>query len=95
MVTMLMFLATLAGLFTTAKGQNFHLGKCPSPPVQENFDVKKYLGRWYEIEKIPASFEKGNCIQANYSLMENGNIEVLNKELSDATGTLLDPGHRL
>jgi apolipoprotein D and lipocalin family protein len=41
MVTMLMFLATLAGLFTTAKGQNFHLGKCPSPPVQENFDVKK------------------------------------------------------
>ncbi|NP_001288282.1 apolipoprotein D precursor [Mus musculus] len=82
MVTMLMFLATLAGLFTTAKGQNFHLGKCPSPPVQENFDVKKYLGRWYEIEKIPASFEKGNCIQANYSLMENGNIEVLNKELS-------------
>jgi apolipoprotein D and lipocalin family protein len=41
----------------------------------------QYLGRWYEIEKIPASFEKGNCIQANYSLMENGNIEVLNKEL--------------
>ncbi|XP_028609583.1 apolipoprotein D [Grammomys surdaster] len=81
MVTMLLLLATLAGLFTTAKGQSFHLGKCPSPPVQENFDVNKYLGRWYEIEKIPASFEKGNCIQANYSLMENGNIKVLNKEL--------------
>ncbi|XP_050015861.1 apolipoprotein D isoform X2 [Alexandromys fortis] len=81
MVTMLLLLATLASLFTAAKGQSFHLGKCPSPPVQENFDVKKYLGRWYEIEKIPASFEKGNCNQANYSQMENGNIKVLNQEL--------------
>lgn len=41
----------------------------------------QYLGRWYEIEKIPVSFEKGSCIQANYSLMENGNIKVINQEL--------------
>jgi apolipoprotein D and lipocalin family protein len=41
----------------------------------------QYLGRWYEIEKIPVSFEKGSCIQANYSLKENGNIKVLNQEL--------------
>ncbi|XP_051005688.1 apolipoprotein D [Acomys russatus] len=81
MVTMLLLLATLAGLFTTAEGQSFHLGKCSNLPVQENFDVKKYLGRWYEIEKIPTSFEKGNCIQANYSLKENGNIKVLNQEV--------------
>uniref|UniRef100_A0ABI7X9B5 Apolipoprotein D n=1 Tax=Felis catus TaxID=9685 RepID=A0ABI7X9B5_FELCA len=43
--------------------------------------TEKYLGRWYEIEKIPVSFEKGSCIQANYSLMENGNIKVINQEL--------------
>ncbi|KAI5940239.1 Apolipoprotein D [Manis javanica] len=54
---------------------------CPAPPVQEDFDVNKYLGRWYEIEKIPVSFEKGSCIQANYSLMENGNIKVINQEM--------------
>ena len=41
----------------------------------------QYLGRWYEIEKIPVSFEKGSCIQANYSLKENGNVKVINKEL--------------
>lgn len=41
MTTMLLLLATLASLFTAAKGQSFHLGKCPIPPVQENFDVKK------------------------------------------------------
>lgn len=41
----------------------------------------QYLGKWYEIEKIPVSFEKGSCIQANYSLMENGNIKVINQKL--------------
>ncbi|XP_004578301.2 apolipoprotein D [Ochotona princeps] len=78
---LLLLLPSLAGLFALAEGQAFHMGKCPSPPVQENFDVHKYLGKWYEIEKIPASFEKGSCIQANYSLMESGNIKVLNQEL--------------
>ncbi|XP_069885989.1 apolipoprotein D isoform X1 [Dipodomys merriami] len=77
----MMLLLPLAGLFAVAQGQAFHLGKCPTPPVQENFDVNKYLGRWYEIEKIPVSFEKGNCIQANYSLKGNGNIKVLNQEM--------------
>lgn len=86
MVTALLLLSALAGLWGAAEGQAFHLGKCPAPPVQENFDVHKYLGRWYEIEKIPGSFEKGSCIQANYSLMENGNIKVINQELrSDGT----------
>ncbi|XP_045859881.1 apolipoprotein D [Meles meles] len=86
MVTALLLLSALAGLFSAASGQAFHLGKCPTPPVQENFDVNKYLGRWYEIEKIPVTFEKGSCIQANYSLMENGNIKVINQELrSDGT----------
>ncbi|KAM9582777.1 apolipoprotein D [Trichechus inunguis] len=82
MVPMLLLLSTLAGLFVgAAKGQAFHPGRCPNPPVQENFDVNKYLGRWYEIEKIPVTFEKGSCIQANYSLMENGNVKVINQEV--------------
>ncbi|XP_004644597.1 apolipoprotein D [Octodon degus] len=87
MVTMLLLLSTLAGLVAETEAQAFHFGKCPSPPVQENFDVNKYLGRWFEIEKIPVSFEKGNCIEANYSLKENGNIKVLNQELR-ADGTV-------
>lgn len=41
----------------------------------------QYLGKWYEIEKLPSSFEKGSCIQANYSLKENGKFKVINKEL--------------
>nr|XP_024645188.1 apolipoprotein D [Macaca nemestrina] len=81
MVMLLLLLSALAGLFGAAEGQEFRLGKCTSPPVQENFDPNKYFGRWYEIEKIPTTFENGRCIQANYSLKENGKIKVLNQEL--------------
>ncbi|XP_009702376.1 PREDICTED: apolipoprotein D-like [Cariama cristata] len=74
-------LSILLGLFGFGKGQMFHMGPCPDPPVQENFNINKYLGKWYEIEKLPSSFEKGSCIQANYSLKENGKFKVINKEL--------------
>ena len=41
MMPALLLLPALAGLFGAAEGQAFHLGKCPNPPVQENFDVNK------------------------------------------------------
>jgi apolipoprotein D and lipocalin family protein len=42
-------------------------------------DVKKYLGTWYEIEKIPNSFQrKCGATKANYSLKKNGKIRVTN-----------------
>uniref|UniRef100_A0A8D0HMJ5 Apolipoprotein D n=1 Tax=Sphenodon punctatus TaxID=8508 RepID=A0A8D0HMJ5_SPHPU len=79
-------LSVLLGLLSLAEGQTFHMGQCPDPPVQEDFDVTKYLGKWFEIEKLPSNFENGKCIQANYSLKENGKIKVLKKEiLSDNT----------
>ncbi|RXN00819.1 Apolipoprotein D [Acipenser ruthenus] len=42
---------------------------------------QQYLGTWYEIEKLPASFEKGNCVQATYSLNEDATIKVFNQEV--------------
>ncbi|CAM2119207.1 unnamed protein product [Caretta caretta] len=77
----LALLSVLFSLLHITEGQTFSWGPCPDPPVQENFDVTKYVGKWYEIEKLPASFEKGICIQANYSLKENGKIKVVNQEL--------------
>ncbi|NWI11653.1 APOD protein, partial [Crypturellus soui] len=74
-------LPLLLGLICFGKGQTFHMGPCPDPPVQENFDMTKYAGKWYEIEKLPSNFEKGRCIQANYLQDENGKLKVINKEL--------------
>lgn len=34
-------LSVLLGLLGFGKGQMFHMGPCPDPPVQENFDISK------------------------------------------------------
>ncbi|XP_046880088.1 apolipoprotein D-like [Hypomesus transpacificus] len=64
-----------------AHAQSFHLGRCLTPELQKDFDINKYLGQWYEIEKLPAVFEKGTCNQAKYSLLDDGTVQVRNAEL--------------
>ncbi|XP_065804887.1 apolipoprotein D-like isoform X1 [Labrus bergylta] len=71
------FLLTAAA----AEGQSFHQGNCPQPSVQENFNVTQYMGTWYEVEKLPAMFERGKCNQATYSLLDDGTVKVRNVEL--------------
>ena len=41
----------------------------------------QYLGKWYEIQKLPTTFQKGQCTNAIYSLKGPGEINVLNSEL--------------
>jgi apolipoprotein D and lipocalin family protein len=48
--------------------------------VVPHVDLKKYLGKWYEIARLPARFEEGcSDITATYSLRKDGSISVLNK----------------
>jgi apolipoprotein D and lipocalin family protein len=43
-------------------------------------DLAKYTGRWFEIARYPHRFEKGcSAVTADYSLQEDGTIEVLNQ----------------
>lgn len=41
----------------------------------------QYIGKWYEIQKLPTTFQKGECGTATYSLKGPGYIGVLNSEL--------------
>jgi lipocalin len=42
-------------------------------------DLNRYTGKWYEIARLPNSFEKGlECVTAEYSLRDDGKITVLN-----------------
>jgi apolipoprotein D and lipocalin family protein len=43
-------------------------------------ELEKYLGKWYEIVRLPARFQKG-CTDttATYTLSKDGNISVLNE----------------
>jgi len=46
----------------------------------ENFDVNRYLGKWYEIARFDFYFEKDlDNTTAQYSLDEKGNLKVLNR----------------
>lgn len=45
-----------------------------------NFDAKQYEGKWYEIARFDFKYEKDmNQVTANYTLHEDGSIEVINK----------------
>ncbi|TDG97489.1 hypothetical protein EPR50_G00226590 [Perca flavescens] len=67
-------------LLPLVSAQTYHWGPCPTPKVQPNFNLQQYLGRWYEIAKLPASFERGKCIEANYNVRKDGTIQVLNSQ---------------
>lgn len=46
----------------------------------ENFQVERYLGKWFEIARLDHSFERGlTNISAEYSLRKGGGINVLNR----------------
>ena len=51
----------------------------PELKTVEYVDVKRYMGTWFEIAKFPQRFEKGLVgITANYSLLPDGKVRVLN-----------------
>lgn len=50
------------------------------PSVVTAVDLTRYMGTWYEIARLPNSFErKLKCITANYTLRKDRKINVLNK----------------
>lgn len=53
----------------------------------EGFDAERYMGRWYEIARLDHSFERGlEKVSADYSLKNDGNIDVVNKGYSTEKG---------
>lgn len=54
----------------------------------ENFNVKKYLGTWYEVARIDFKYEKNlNNTTATYSLNKDGSIKVVNRGYNYKTNT--------
>jgi apolipoprotein D and lipocalin family protein len=49
-----------------------------------NFSLEKYLGTWYEIARMPVSFEKGlSRVTATYSLRDDGKVSVVNRGVKE------------
>jgi apolipoprotein D and lipocalin family protein len=71
--------AGLFAMFVMMLGTAMGNSKPPLETVR-SVDLKRYLGKWYEIARYPNRFEK-KCVSdvtANYTLREDGKITVLN-----------------
>jgi apolipoprotein D and lipocalin family protein len=59
------------------------LGMPDSVTPVTDFEIDKYLGRWYEIARLDHSFERGlERVTAEYSLREGEGISVKNRGFS-------------
>ncbi|XP_047333541.1 temperature-induced lipocalin-1-like [Impatiens glandulifera] len=61
--------------------------------VMKDVDVKKYMGRWYEIASFPSLFQpkNGANTRATYSLKDDGaTINVLNETFTDGKKSFIE-----
>ena len=56
-------------------------GKPNDLEVVPHVDLNRYVGRWYEIARLPNRFEKKcvDSVTATYSLRSDGKVEVVNR----------------
>jgi lipocalin len=60
------------------------------PVTVPNLDVEKYTGRWFQVLGAPTNeiFQGyGTCLTADYGLLSNGSVSVLNSQI-DKNGNL-------
>lgn len=66
------------------------------PATVSELDVEKYTGRWYQVLGAPTNtiFQGyGTCLTADYGILSNGSVSVLNSQL-DKNGNLQEiAGH--
>jgi apolipoprotein D and lipocalin family protein len=74
----IMFLAS-AGFLSSARARAMNWGR-PHLPVVASVDLERYLGRWYEIARLPNAFEKDDMVNitAEYDLMPSGDLSIVN-----------------
>jgi len=59
------------------------LGYPDSVQPVADFQLERYLGKWYEIARLDHSFERGlENVTAEYSIAEDGGVKVINRGFS-------------
>lgn len=61
------------------------LGMPDSVKPVSDFELNKYLGKWYEVARLDHSFERGlSQVTAEYSRKNDGGVLVVNRGFSEA-----------
>jgi apolipoprotein D and lipocalin family protein len=78
MVSISHLILVFCGIFFLFSGQV----SSASPRYQpvSNFELNRYLGKWYEIARLPFKYEKDLVnVTATYSLRKDGKVKVVNE----------------
>lgn len=76
MITFLIVAIIIAGTAYGLSGQNAAMRKRPI----HNFELDRYLGRWYEIARFNHRFERGlDYVTAEYILNDDNTLKVINR----------------
>ena len=60
------------------------MNRTPDNSTTPTLDIRRFMGRWYEIARYEHRFEKGMThVSATYTLSGNGKIEILNEGLKE------------
>lgn len=92
------WLIALAAGAGAAAGTYYYLTKdnIPEDAIVRSFDINKFLGKWYEVARLPSWIEKNlNQVSDNYFYNEKGEIALVTnayhtekEEWKSATGTM-------
>ncbi|KAI5719673.1 hypothetical protein M8J76_013240 [Diaphorina citri] len=77
------------GLFDTTQAQRPAFGKCPHLKTVDNFDVQKFEGQWFEVERSFYVLElAAACTSFNFTVKNDGSFKVLIKTKNRITGSI-------
>lgn len=78
-VPLLVITAAAVALSACATFQRGPVGNTAVPQPARSVDLTRYAGRWYEIGRYEAGFQRGcEAVTATYSLREDGLVSVVN-----------------
>lgn len=76
----------LVALVTTRSFKSLLHRRIERRTVSE-LDLERYMGTWYEIARLETRFERGmTAVKAEYRLLEDGTVEVINSGTCPETG---------
>ncbi|CAH2031714.1 lipocalin family protein [Trichlorobacter ammonificans] len=81
--------ALLALVWAAAAGTGSAASGAPPLPTVPKVDLPRYMGLWHEIARLDHSFQRGcGKSSATYTLLPDGEVEVLNRCVDLADGHL-------
>lgn len=78
MITSLIVISMIASILMPGIPSDSRKGQLE---VVDSVDLSRYVGRWYEIARLPNRFQKkcADSVTADYALRPDGKIEVVNR----------------